>query len=237
MREGRTHMRPGGLILGGVTLGALLLGGCGNLTSGGLGDVEVIVAVDSVPAGDLLSQTAGGGAALAFAGEDGFGSAAEFGAGDRVRAPQVPPEPIEGTLTVRIQVYVLRSPLRWVEVTDGVQEVEMPLAGAVPVTLAQKSIPAGPYVSVRTVFRRVEADVERGLEVDGVAVTGPVPVDLGPQDRLVVERPVALDVTEGLTSSLAVDLHTMRWLRLLDRDRKRVSQEDFTGQLDLRRRP
>jgi hypothetical protein len=204
MSEGRRRT-----CLGALFVGALVLGGCGNLTSGGLGDVEVIVAADSVPSGDFLAAS----------------------------APQVPPEPIQGTLTVRVQVYVRRGPTRWIEVTDGVQEIEMPLAGGEPMTLAEKGIPAGPYAAVRTVFRRVEADVESGLQVDGVAVTGPVLVDLGAEERLAVDRSVELDVTEGVVSSIAVDLHATRWLRLLDRDRKQVRPEDFEGELALRRRP
>lgn len=220
MTKGAVRMR-----FGATLIGALLLGGCGNLTSGGLGDVEVIVAVDSVPSGDFVSgQLADLGVLPSHS--SGF-----------ARAPQVPPEPVQGTLTVRVQVYVRRGSARWIEVTDGVQEVEMPLVGGDPVTLAEKAVPTGPYAAMRTVFRRVEADVQSGLVVDGVAVTGPILVDLGTEESLVVDRPVELEVSEGTRSSLAVDLHTTRWLRLLDRDRKRVRQEDFEGEVALRRRP
>jgi hypothetical protein len=220
MTERGIRMRFGAMLVG-----ALLLGGCGNLTSGGLGDVEVIVAVDSVPSGDFVSGQ--------LADEGVFPSHSSSFA----RAPQVPPEPIRGTLTVRVQVYVRRGSARWIEVTDGVQEVEMPLVGGDPVALAEKNVPTGPYTAVRTVFRRVEADVQSGLEVDGVAVTGPIPVDLGAEDHLVVDRPIELEVSEGARSSLAMDLHATRWLRLLDRDRKQVRQEDFEGEVALRRRP
>ncbi len=83
-------------------------------------------------------------------------------------------------------------------------------------------------------FRRVVAEVQRGLEVDGEPITGSILVDLGPEDRLQVDTAIELDVVEETISELAVDLHTARWLRRLDRDLRQVDRAHFEEELRLR---
>ena len=199
-----------------VTLAAAVaaLTGCGDLTSGGVGDLDVIVAADSVP----VSIATGSSEAPS------------------VPSRQVIPLEIEGTLTLGIQVFVLHPPLRWVEVTDGPQEIVMELGSSTPLVLAHATVPAGRYRGVRTVFRRVEADVVRGLIVDGQSVTGLVRVRLGDGGALVVDDPTEVEVPLGGEASLLVDLHTTRWLRLLNLELRQVAASDFQGQLRLRPR-
>ncbi len=96
----------------------------------------MVVAADSVPVSDhsqnLVQQSL---FAVASAGPP---------------APQAPDDsrPIEGTLTVRIQVFVLRRPSQWIEVTRGVQQVVLSIGDPQPATIAQMSLPAGPYRAV-----------------------------------------------------------------------------------------
>lgn len=200
----------------GVTLLWGVLPGCGDLTSGGVGDMEVLVSADSVPIGDAL----------------GVGTVPNLGELGTQAPPDAPQ--IRGTLTVRLQVFLLRRPGRWIEITDGVQEVTLALEDPEPVTVARRDIPAGPYHAVRTLFRRVEANVEGGLEVDGEPVIGRIPVDLGLQDRLQIERGLDLQVGDGKLVELVVDLHARRWLRRLDTDRRLVDPEHFEDELKLR---
>ena len=209
------------------------LAGCGDLTSGGVGDLDVIVAADSVP----VSTAAGSSEAPTLAGETGAQS--DEGGPSRASVPsrQVSPPEIEGTLTLGIQVFVLHPPVRWVEVTDGPQEVVMELGSPTPLVLAHATVPAGRYRGVRTVFRRVEADVVGGLIVNGQPVTGIVRVRLGDGGILVVDDPAEVDVPIGGEASLLVDLHTTRWLRLLNLELRQVAASDFQGQLRLRPRP
>ena len=197
---------------------AFALGGCENLTSGGVGELKVVVAADSVSVSDNLQLAP---SAVASVGP---------------LNPQAPSDRIVGTLTVRIQVFVLRLPAQWIEVTDGVQEVILPIGDSEPATIAQMRLPAGPYRAVRTLFRRGEADVRSGLVVDGELVTGRIPVHLGPEDRLQIETGLELDVVEERASTLVVDLHAARWLRRLDRDLRQVSSEHFEDELRLRHR-
>src|SRR6185503_17587352 len=155
-----------GLIL--VLAGSLAAGGCGNLTSGGFGNLEVVVAADSVSL--LPTQSVAPPTAPPIGRQSSSGQTQA-----------------DGTLTLRIQVYAHTRPDSWIEVTDGVQQVVMPLSGAVPFTLARKELPAGTYAAIRTVFLQVVANVEGGLiGPDGQPVRGPVTVQLGTDSRLVV---------------------------------------------------
>ena len=199
-----------------LLLTALALEGCGELTAGGVGEVEVVVGADSV--------------SLAAIGQNVQASAiAPWGA-------QAPGESdrIEGTLNLRVQLFLLRAPGQWIELTHGIQTIALSIQDPAPVAVARTDVPAGPYGAVRTVFRSVVANVERGLEVDGEAITGRILVDLSGRDRLQVETALDIDIVEETSSTLVVDLHTTRWLRRLDRVRRDVAHEDFEGAIDLR---
>ncbi len=208
--------RPSVVALALVGVLAVVVGGCGNLTSGGVGEVEVVVGADSV--------------SLAAIGQSVQASAiVPFG----VQAPE-DSDRIEGTLNVRIQVFLLRAPGQWIELTQGIQALILPIQDPAPIAIARMDVPSGPYQAVRTVFRSVVANVERGLEVDGELITGQILVDLSGRDRLQVETPLEIDVVEETLSTLVVDLHTARWLRRLDRVRREVAHQDFEAHLDLR---
>ena len=240
--------RRAAVLSGGVV--ALLLGGCGNLTSGGYGDLEVLVASDTVSTTESRSAPAAASVAPVFTLSPGYSSGAFVSA---VAAPpavsaEVPPDILgpdrqrsslsmllEGTLTLRVQVFALpRADATPIEVTDGVQQVVMPLSGGAPVLLARKSLAEGSYSVIRTVFLHVEALVEGGLVVNGVAIRGPVRVDLG--SRLVVDTPVDLTIEEDVPARISVNLHTTRWIRLLNLDR-RVNAEDFQAEVRVGRQP
>ena len=195
-----------------VALLAWLAGACGNLTSGGFGEVEVVVATDSVSAAAMQAPAAAG-----------------FPTG-RPASRQV----VDGTLTMRVQVFAVSRSGRALEVTSGVQELVMPLSSVAPFLLARRDLPEGSYASVRTVFLSVVAEVESGLVVDGVPIRGPVTVELGPSGRIMVETPLDLTVSENTPAQVKVDLHTTRWLRLLNQQR-RVQPEDFQREVQVRR--
>jgi hypothetical protein len=140
---------------------------------------------------------------------------------------------VDGTITLRLQVFALTRAGDPVEVTSGVQELVMPLAFSAPFVLARKELPAGTYATIRTVFASVVAQVEGGLVVDGVPIRGPVTVDLGSEGRIVVDTPIDLRIEEDLEARIKVDLHTTRWIRLLNSQR-RVQTEDFRREVRVR---
>jgi hypothetical protein len=209
---------------------ALVTSACGNLTSGGFGDLEVLVATDSVP----ILRT-------------------EQGTQSVVPGPERQASyqsQLEGTLTMRIQVFAFLAPSamerlvlagdaargEWIEVTSGVREIVLPLSDAASGILTRKELPAGRYTAVRTIFLHVEALVEGGLVVDGVPIRGPVRVDLGGDRRIVVEAPIELDIVNRAEARISVNLHTNRWIRLLNAQRQ-VQSQDFAGQVRVGRQP
>jgi hypothetical protein len=142
----------------------------GNLTSGGLSDVEVFVAGNDPGESGRTTATAAAPLVLPLQGP----------APVEARAPglQVAPGTILGTVTVVLQVELMGSDRRWVQITDGPQAVTVGLTGTNRSLLAARPLGAGRYIRARTTFLRVEAEVEQGLVVEGEEVTGTIPVEL-----------------------------------------------------------
>lgn len=213
-----------------VLAASLVTSACGNLTSGGFGDLEVLVATDSVPS--LRAEQA----------TQSVVPVPQRQAGSQSQ--------LDGTLTMRIQVFAFLAPstlgrfvLRgdvaageWIEITDGVREIVLSLSETGSGILARRELPAGAYTSIRTVFLHVEALVEGGLVVDGVPIRGPVRVDLGGDRRVVVETPIELNIANGGEARINVNLHTQRWIRLLNAQRQ-VRSQDFAGEVKVGRQP
>jgi hypothetical protein len=197
---------------------AAIAAGCGNLTSGGFGGLEVLVAADSVVLSSAEYATA---AVVPVPG----------------RSSDQTTSQLEGRLVMRIMVFAMSGRDDFVEVTSGVREIVLPLSGGAPSILTRKELPAGRYLAIRTVFLQVEAVVESGLvDPDGQPVRGAVRVELGPDARLVVDTPIDLTISEGRDARIKVDLHTQRWIRLLNAQRQ-VQSSDFVGQLRVGRQP
>lgn len=208
-----------------AVLSVLFAGGCGDLTSGGFGEVEVEVSADSTVAADM----AGSEAAALQPSVAGTPAAA----GSRIAAP-AQLGPIVGRLTVRVRVLVRHGPASWLEVTDGFQEIELTLTGGGSTVVARRSLPAGRYDRVMLVFGGVVAEVVRGLVVDGDTIRGTIPVELGTDRRLALVRDVGFDVVEGTTSGLVVEMRASRWLRRVNRILRRVAASDFGELLRIR---
>jgi len=134
--------------------------------------------------------------------------------------------PIEGTLTVGLQIFARRG-TRVVELTDGVQELELPLDGSGTSVVSRKGLPSGSYRGERLVFRSIEADIVDGLEVEGEPFLGAVQVDLGPSDRVEIPWAVNIEVRENGLAHLVLEMRASRWLRLLNPLLRRVSKESF----------
>lgn len=196
----------------GALILAVLMSACGNVTSGGLGEVEVLLSSDEV----AELQEAAAAMLLADAAGTSHGSS------------------IEGTLTVRVRSYARRSVGDFVELTDGVQEVTLSLGDPEPVELARRPMPAGGYDAVRTFFGRIEADIRSGLVIDGEEITGVIPVDLGSGGTFSAVTLTGFDVVEGAATIVAVEMQSRVWLRLVDAVLRRVDLEDFRRVLRVR---
>jgi len=200
--------RPGkGLLLALV----LVLMGCGNLTSGGVGEVEIQVSPEEL-------QGEASAALVAMAGED-----ADF--------------VLEGTLSVTVRAFVRERPGVWLEITDGPQEAVLPLDDPSFLVLARRELPARDYTASRVAFGRIRADITAGLVVDGDTITGDVRVRLGPDNLIVVEDTGPVRVVRRRTVPVLLEMRTRRWVRLLDREERVVDEVDFREFFRVRVRP
>lgn len=235
------------LPLVGVLVLALAGAGCGgNLTAGGFSEVEVYVAGDDTPEGTATTArgTMSGGAPT------GSTSAGGLAIGDAVRyAVPTTPHPaapdaasllanatvIEGTVTATLRVEVMNDRREWTEVTDGPATLTVPLVGSGPGSLlASRTLPPGRYVRSRITFQEVEADVVRGLVVDGLDLRGRVQVELAAASGLVVEEGLFLELREGDSGRIVVALNSQLWLRLVNAVLRRVSATGFRQAVRVR---
>ena len=184
---------------------AVLLSACGNVTSGGVGEVEVLLSSDEIT--ELQEATM----AMVLADPSLTSHASS----------------IRATLTARLRSYARRGIGDFVEITDGVQTVTVSLHDPVPIELASRAMPAGSYDAVRTFFGRIEANIESGLVVDGQAITGPVPVDLGPGGTVSAVTLTGFEVVEDASTVVGVEMQSRVWLRLVDAAVRSVDLEDF----------
>jgi hypothetical protein len=191
-----------------------LLAGCGDLTSGGVGAVEVTMVSDSL--------------AISSEAPAAHGPNLPFGGSGRAPAGVDEPPPIQGAVTVQLQTYVRSGTRDWVELTSGIQEVTFPIHGGEAAVAMRTNVPSGLYTEVQNRFWSLEVHVEGGLVVDGTEITGLVRVEeLEPLRPLALTRPIQLDVGGGAPASIVVELRAGIWLRRLDPVAQQVPREEF----------
>lgn len=205
-------------ILGCLAALVLLAGACGNLTSGGFGEVEVVLTSQAL---DEVENTVAHALGPAFA--------SDAGGAHPVTPNLLSPAPpgLEGTLVVRLRSFALNGAGERVELTDGLQEVTLSLRDPAPVELARRDLPDGEYRGIRTVLERIEAQVVRGLDVGGSPVTGTIVVEMGPSGALEILTEAPFRVRSGEGTQVALEMRSEVWLRLADAARRRVPGDVF----------
>ena len=196
-KERRSAVRAEGAV--GV-LGVLLVTGlaaCGNLTAGGVAEVEVVVASDE-------------GAVAEAPGPGGVGGwEPSLVPGSR---PLSPLFGLEGTYQLEVAVSLLDATGGVVALTDGVQTVAGTLGPGSRVALTVQGVPPGAYGGFRATFHRVEADVS-ALPGAGPS-SGSAQVDLA-AGTVTVEREHELLLEDGERVRLILDLRVGAWLQAL----------------------
>jgi hypothetical protein len=189
-----------------LLLGTLVLA-CGELTSGGVGDVEVWATADDQGTASA-SAPPGSGAVVPAAGWESQGTPSA--AGSRAIAAAT------GVLTAQLRTY-LRSDLtgEWIEITEGVRDLTLDLDGSSERRVGVRILDGGRYTGFRVVFQRVEANVTSGLIVAGIPIVGLVSVDLGAQGTLTVERSVLIDLEARDNVDVVLDMGASTWLPTL----------------------
>jgi hypothetical protein len=202
----------------------LLTSGCGDLTAGGLGEVEVYATADEggSPSGTSADNRAAGPRGSPAAGGRAPASA-EHGAA------------AEGQLIARLQVY-LRSEEdgQWLELTDGIRDLTLDLSGGAERRVAVRFVSTGRYSRLRVVFHDVEAFVTGGLIVGGLPFTGTVTVDFGAEGTLDVEREVLLEIERDDAVDLLLNLNADAWLPTLSLVTRTVAAVELESALGVR---
>lgn len=167
---------------------------CGNVTAGGLvGEATVVVSGDA----DTLALAPPAPAALAM-----------------VSAPSRSPGEEEGQVEVEFLAYLVTEGGSALQLGNGEIQVQVDLRGRTEMDVVDRQkIPVGLYTEFRLIFTEISAEVEN-LIIDGMPVSQ-VHVEL--EDlSLLVSRAIDLDVADGSTAELVVDLNSLAWLDAVD---------------------
>ena len=175
-------------------LAALALGACGNLTAGGA-TAEVAVSV----AGDAADPAVGATAPAVLSRED---------------ASDTDDEP-EGELEMEFLLALVTEDGGTVALTADEARVRVRFPREPESEVVTRTVPADRYTALRVTFTEIEVEVEAGLVIDGVPVTGPVEVELE-GEALVVELPLDLDLDDDEAAELLVDMNAAGWLAAVD---------------------
>lgn len=173
--------------------------GCGNLTAGGAGEVEVAVASDE--------------AAVV----EGLASSLMTGSTERVAQPQL--APFTGSLTLSLAVSLLDEDGMPVDLTGGVQEVTLPLEPGSRTGLVTARVDPGSYTGVQVTFESVGAEITSSPGESDFPSLVEVDLSDGP---LVVERPRPIQVGTDERLRLVVDLRSRIWIVAADPSDGRV---------------
>jgi len=118
-------------------------------------------------------------------------------------------EPVTGQVTATLDLSVQAHDGQWVSLTPGLRQVTVDISGGNEETVAEaEPLDPGLYSRVRVRFTDVTAHVDSGLP----GITGDVRVDLGDSTSVTAERPLQLDVKEGDSVQILVDLNSTQWL-------------------------
>ena len=173
-----------------------LLAGCGNLTAGGLtGEATVTVSGDAPDAQGTAPQRA-------------------------VGLYPTPPFPAqhdvpEGEVRADFFVDLVAANGDEVSMSEDQISIRVDVQGRQELDVAVQTVPATLYTQIRIIFTDIRVEVESGLIINGVPVVGEVEVEL--EDvALVVTRPLNLDIGDGESVFLLIDLNANTWLQAVD---------------------
>lgn len=179
-------------------LALLAVTGCGpELLGGAQGEVRTVATSDE---GGSAQHSEPGTTSPSF----GMASAAASADGQA--------SGVTGEILVDAAAWLITEDGDEVALTDGQVPGTFRIEGAGETLLGREDVEARRYTAVRIAFTRVTALVEGGLTLDGEPTVGPVYVDLGATGRLLVERPVQLNVESRTTRTLVLDLDAHEWL-------------------------
>jgi hypothetical protein len=185
-------------------LGALLLAavaGCGNLTAGGAtGEAFVVLSGDVPDAAQALASEVRGGLALGVV---------------RNPAASSHDDSPEGEIEVELSLLLVAADGDLVPLTDADVRVRVDLEGVQESQIADQVVSSAQYTGLRLVFTEIEAEVDAGLIINGVPVTGAIRVELD-DISLTFTKPLDLSIGDDQRVGLVIDLNAADWLQAVD---------------------
>ncbi len=188
--------------------------GCGNVTAGGLGEATVFVTGNDEPAAPAPQPSS-----------------------SALQAPPSPSSPdeaeeAEGTVEVEFMVFLVTD--RGTQNRLGRDEirVKVDLQGLEEPEVVSERIPAIRYTELLLVFTEIKVEVEGGLIINGEPIMGELHVEL--EDlSLPVTRAIDVDISEGQSVDLVVDLNAPAWLAALDPVTRTIDESVFAGLVNV----
>lgn len=170
---------------------------CGNLVAGGAtGEASVILSGDAEDVVPTTSIVAPQTAKRAPSGAEGA-------------------DQPEGEIEVELKLFLEASDGDLIALTEEEVRVRVDLGGVREEEVASQVLPVGAYTGLRIVFTEIEVEVDAGLIINGVPVTGPIEVEW--EDiALTVTRTLALTVRADAPVVLLIDLNAASWLEAVD---------------------
>jgi hypothetical protein len=191
---------------------SLAFAACGNLTAGGYGEADVFVSGDDqdpAPTASVHEASAPSSApSLLLDGDD----------------------EAEGEVEVEMELFLITETGEPVRLGRDELRVRVDLQGVEPGHAVVRQRISAPlrFTGLRMVFTEIRAEVEGGLVIDGVPILGEVHVEL--EDvHLEVVRPIDIDLLEGETVELVLDLNAPSWLAAVDPITRTVDENLFAA--------
>lgn len=191
---------------------ALMSAACGNLTAGGVGEASVSMSGD--------------------ASEDGASPQMAIMSGPAA-TDHLDDDP-EGEVEADLSVFLVAADGELVPITDGEVRVRVDLQGVEQPEIGTQMVGATTYTGLRIVFTEIEAEVDAGLIIGGVPVTGPIDVEI--EGVLTIDRPIEVEIADGERVELLIDLNADSWLQAVDPVTLTVDAQVFADLVSVRRR-
>ncbi len=205
--QGAWTLKKGATTL--ITLAACaLLAGCGNLTAGGLtGEATVTVSGDAADAPVAAPQRLVGLSAT----------------GPWTVSSDIP----EGQIEADFFVSLITNDGIPISLSDDPIQIRLDVQGQQEIdAVDRRTIPATLYSGIRMVFTDIRVEVSSGLIINGDTVKGEVRVELK-DTALIVNRPLTVNIREGDSVFILMDLNANTWLQAVDPVLGTISEDAF----------
>lgn len=180
---------------------AALLTACGNLTAGGVGEVTVVLSGDAPDA------------ALLAAGSTGAAPAPTPSAPLLTDHDDDTPR---GEVEAEFMLFLASESGSVLQLDGDRIRLRVDVRGRNELDAVDaQPVPPARYTELQVLFTEIEAEIDAGLVIDSIPVTGQIDVEL--EDlTLLVARPIDLLVEGGTSAELVVDLNAPAWLQFVD---------------------